>query len=385
MPQTFNASTIDPAVTTPAGLGTITKDALLALQSNFSGASLPTTNLVGGQLALDTANKVYWRRDSLNAKWMLDRSANDVLVEAKTATFTAGLADFQKTFNCTGSWTPNFAAAATLTDGWYCHVINSGSGVITLDPNAAETIDGAATIQLAPGETCCIYCDGTQFKTIGRSAPLLQNQTATAFTTAGTSTAYTLTPAPALSALVAGKTRLNITPHVTAGVNPTINVSGLGAVNIKLFDKAGGKFPASAVTMVAGIPLDMQYDGTDMVIMNPRPAVKVLGFTRDLSLATSNLAITGIGFTPRNYSIRASVGGVGFCFSDCDGAASSCMYQVTAATVASNTNNLGYIGPDGSNYQAITHVSFDADGLTLNFAKVGTPTGTWTINITARM
>lgn len=190
MSQTFNASSIDTAVTTPAGLGGITKDALLALQSNFSGASLPATNLVGGQIALDTTNNVYWRRDPANTKWMLHASAADALVAAKSGAYTAVLGDFEKTINCTGTWALSLAAAATLTDGWSARVINSGSGTITIDPNASETINGAATLALYPSEDGFIVCDGSGFR-ISRLASILSNEDATAVVGSTTLDTYT--------------------------------------------------------------------------------------------------------------------------------------------------------------------------------------------------
>ena len=170
MGQTWNIGDINPATTAPATDITRIKDGLDALKSQFSGASLPATNLVGGQIALDTTNKVYWRRDSANAKWMLHASANDALVAAKTAAYTAVLADFEKSLVCTNTWSLSLTAAATLTDGWWCRVLNAGSGTITLDPNGAETIDGAATLALAAGGDCIVICDGSGFRTLRHAA-----------------------------------------------------------------------------------------------------------------------------------------------------------------------------------------------------------------------
>ena len=51
-----------------------------------------------------------------------------------------------------GSFTQTFTAAATLGSGWYCTYRNSGSGTVTLDPNASETIGGAATCDMLQRE-----------------------------------------------------------------------------------------------------------------------------------------------------------------------------------------------------------------------------------------
>lgn len=70
---------------------------------------------------------------------------------------------------CTNFITLSLPAEASLEDTWVCHVANTGTGLTTIDPNGAETIDGAATLKLYPGESCTILNSGTgTFNTIGR-------------------------------------------------------------------------------------------------------------------------------------------------------------------------------------------------------------------------
>ena len=80
-------------------------------------------------------------------------------------------ADQNSAFIATGTFTQTLTAAATLGAGWYVDYRNDNttSGIITLDPNGGELIDGLATINLYPGEACRIFCDGAAFKTEGRS------------------------------------------------------------------------------------------------------------------------------------------------------------------------------------------------------------------------
>lgn len=69
----------------------------------------------------------------------------------------------------------------------------------------------------------------------------VQNQADTAFTTAGTLTAYTVTASPAWGAYTANKT-LFLTFHAASGANPTLNVSGLGATVQLVKQNADGSF-----------------------------------------------------------------------------------------------------------------------------------------------
>ncbi len=86
---------------------------------------------------------------------------------AKSGVYTVVAADRGKTLNCTGTWTLSLTAAATLGDGFAATVINSGSGVITIDPSGSETIDGATTLIVAAGASRVIVCTGSAWVTVG--------------------------------------------------------------------------------------------------------------------------------------------------------------------------------------------------------------------------
>lgn len=90
-----------------------------------------------------------------------------ILRLARTANVILGVADKQSLVDITsGTFSQTFDAAATLGNGWYCWIRNSGTGDITLDPNAAETIDGLATFIMYPGEARLIQCDGTALRSV---------------------------------------------------------------------------------------------------------------------------------------------------------------------------------------------------------------------------
>jgi len=57
---------------------------------------------------------------------------------------------------CTGSPTLSLLSAASGGEGFYFSVKNQGSGVVTIDPDGAELIDGAATKSIPAGTSALI-------------------------------------------------------------------------------------------------------------------------------------------------------------------------------------------------------------------------------------
>lgn len=85
---------------------------------------------------------------------------------AKSATYTVVVTDRAKVIDCTsGTFTVNLTAVATLGAGFCVGVYNSGSGTITIDPNASETIrtpgGSGTTATLAQGQGYILICDGS--------------------------------------------------------------------------------------------------------------------------------------------------------------------------------------------------------------------------------
>lgn len=110
---------------------------------------------------------------------------------------------------------------------------------------------------------------------------------------------------------------------------------------------------------------------------------KTVTITRDLTVASGNVAYTGAGFTP-----TALVA--------CGGPASGIQYQTvfgmadSARGGSDATFNGGIVSvpaliyltdATGAHTQQASVASYDADGFTLTWTKSGTPTGTATIYI----
>jgi hypothetical protein len=103
------------------------------------------------------------------------------------------------------------------------HIRNLKTGIKATFPN----VSGAVT----PTHTELNYVDGVtsaiQTQLDAKTAiSALQNQTYIGFTTGGTSTAYTLTPSPAIGAYAGGQSFF-VTFHTASGATPTLQISGL--------------------------------------------------------------------------------------------------------------------------------------------------------------
>ncbi|MBX5195529.1 hypothetical protein HJB82_09320 [Rhizobium sp. NZLR10] len=88
----------------------------------------------------------------------------DLVYAAKSGDYTALASDDNAVHRFTAAATLTLTAAATLGANWHYCVIADG-GDVTIDPNASETIDGAATLVVPNGYSNFIVCSGTAFFT----------------------------------------------------------------------------------------------------------------------------------------------------------------------------------------------------------------------------
>lgn len=83
-------------------------------------------------------------------------------VSVKVGSATLVVADRDDFIRFTGGGTCGLQAAATLGDGWSVKIRAEGTAV-TIDPNGAETVNGATTFVIPIGGEVDLFCDGTQF------------------------------------------------------------------------------------------------------------------------------------------------------------------------------------------------------------------------------
>ncbi|MBY2993786.1 hypothetical protein HF263_04010 [Rhizobium leguminosarum] len=85
-----------------------------------------------------------------------------MIYAAKSGDYTALASDNNAVHRFTAAAIVTLTAAATLGTNWHYTVIADGADV-TIDPNAAETIDGAATLIVPNGYSAFIICSGSAF------------------------------------------------------------------------------------------------------------------------------------------------------------------------------------------------------------------------------
>lgn len=87
-----------------------------------------------------------------------------VVYSAKVTNYTAVANDNNAVLRFTAAATLSLTAAATLATNWHITVFADG-GDVTIDPNGAETIDGATTLIVPNGSSIYVICNGSNFFT----------------------------------------------------------------------------------------------------------------------------------------------------------------------------------------------------------------------------
>ena len=198
----------------------------------------------------------------------------------------------------------------------------ANTGAVTLNINTIgnKAVTKTGTTALAAGDIPSgavveVVYDGTRFQLLGVgdvTAQILRDQLFTAYTTAGSSGAYTLTTT--YGALVTGE-RFRAKFHTAgpaSGTN-TLDRDTLGAKALKRYDPLGAKVDA---TITSGLLTDIEYDGTDFVVLAPLdlPHAKQR-FTSDgtftVPLGVTTVYVSGAGAGGGGAGVNAGTRGGG--------------------------------------------------------------------------
>lgn len=153
---------------------TAVQNALKSVAGMFSGTALPSETYAH-QLHADESNDFILIRDKANTAWRRAGFINAPMlghvgaqVQAKTSAYTLVKADAGSLFACTGSFTLTLPAVASVGNPYTFGVANGGTGLITIDPNGAELIDGATTLLIGPGDGVYVIGDGATWITFAQ-------------------------------------------------------------------------------------------------------------------------------------------------------------------------------------------------------------------------
>lgn len=112
---------------------------------------------IGGPLktAIESINtNVLSAFSLLYGNTFVTKSANYIVTSADSGRFIV--------FD-TGATTLTLLAAATAGAGFPLLILNLSTGIVTVDGNSSETINGATTQELFPGDALIITCDGSSW------------------------------------------------------------------------------------------------------------------------------------------------------------------------------------------------------------------------------
>lgn len=117
-------------------------------------------------------------------------------VNTFSSNYTAISSDRASTYVWTaGAGTLSLTSVATLGNDWFMLIRNGGTGTLSVVPSGGNLINGAASLDLQPADSCLIACSGVAFYTVGLGKSTQFNFTQ--LTKAVTSGTYALTAAEA--------------------------------------------------------------------------------------------------------------------------------------------------------------------------------------------
>ena len=163
----------------------------------------------------------------------------------------------------TGACAVNLLAAATAGNNYFVSFHNDGGGDMTLDANGAETIDGATTLVLRPGDSTSLATDAIEWFTLGLGQQAVFAFDYTSIDLTGAGATYTL--AGAELNRIAYKFIGVLSNDVEVIVPPTVQQYWVDNDTTGSFQLDVNTSGGTAVTIPQGSRGIYYCDGTDVV------------------------------------------------------------------------------------------------------------------------
>lgn len=264
-----------------------------------------------------------WLTGGVTYKFVI-KDANDVTL--RTIDDISGINDF--TSNAADEWTlygsaPTYTSATSFTlVGDQTLIFQVGRRLKSANTGGTIYSSILTSVYSAPNTTVTVVNDSgsldagmsaVSYALLNATNPSvpyqyakkaeIQAQTYTAFTTAGTSSAFTLTPVPAISAYAENQ-EFDVEFNAASTGTPTINISAVGAKALK-FRLPGGTLVTCGTLIPSGWRSKVTYDGTDMIVreMPLSAATPAVGTAAGTAGATGTASDAGHAHPPMSGSV----------------------------------------------------------------------------------
>lgn len=221
-------------------------------------------------------------------------------VNTFSSDYTAIASDRASTYVWTsGAGTLTLTSASTLGDDWFFLVRNGGTGTLSVAPSGGDLINGAASLDLQPADSCLIACSGFAFYTVGLGKSTQFNFTQ--LTKAVTSGSYSLTAAEAANPIQ--KYTGTLSGNVVVTVPQTIQVYYV----TNQTDGTGSGYTITFTTGIAGGGTAIVPAGQQVILLCD--SVNLLNASTIAAGASTLALIDGsVGAPALNFSSETSTG-----------------------------------------------------------------------------
>ena len=202
-------------------------------------------------------------------------------ISSHSTNYTVLTTDQGKFLEATAALTFTLLPVATANANFALAIINTSSGVVTLDGDGAETINGSTTITLNPGESIILTCNGTKW--VGAVSALLGSNVSTK----GGNYTVVVSDKGTFIEVTAAAT-ITLLPAATAGRGFPLAIinSGTGIVTID-GDTSETINGATTIDLIAGGGAILSTDGSKWVAVTSGSLEVIKVKTADKSLASN--------------------------------------------------------------------------------------------------